>query len=408
MTVTIETFTVSTADLFGFSPPVTGGYHDQIGSGDSISNGDLTVFGGQNVRGLYWAQSTVTFEVYGVHENAGFDYINFGNTTYPRSNATYSVTYTTTQSSSQSYSVGGPYTSWSWAASSFPFSAQNSTETINIQNDGYAPAYGSIDLNAIHREAGGSSGTQGSINDSDVRAKSWYATVKGATPASGATQKFTDFYFPTTVGEDQGYQLRRVPNNSTAWSTERLALVSGGTSTPTNTPFIDKFIYHVDLYTDGTHTYIKLYLYTEGAAQTKTYYDYTDTANTYSSIVDVVKMPNVVVTEAALKTTFISGSTNATYGSINTSKTPTSGVLMTSNSTTSFQTISSNNTRYGRGVEQTHTIPLNAPNGIYSSSYVTRFEWRLRFAPDETRCYVDKGENSLNFLVSGFVTSEKF
>lgn len=403
MTVTIESFTVSTIDIFGFDPPVFAGFTDVIGSSDTISNGDLTIFGGQNVRSLYWqdSNSTLVFEVYGVHENEGWDYINFNGTNYSRTSANYGGAYTTTV-------ANGVWTQWVWSGvSSFPFSAQNSTETINIQHDGFVPAFGAIDLNAIHREAGGTSGTSVTINDSDVRAKSWYATVKGATPASGATQKFTDFYFPTQVGEDQGNQLRRTSSTDTSTS-NRTALVSGGTSTPTNTPFIDKYIYHVDLYTDGTHTYIKLYLFTQGATQTKTYYDYTGASNTYSSIVDVIKIPNVVVAEAALKTTQTASSTDASYGSLDTSRTPNSGVLMSTNSTTSFQTISSTNTYYGRGVEHTHTIPLNAPSGIYGSNTTTRFEWRLRFAPDESRCYVEKGAVSLNFVVNGFLTSEKF
>ena len=45
---------------------------------------------------------------------------------------------------------------------------------------------GAISLNEIHVEAGGSSGTQASINDSDIRAL--------ISKASGATMSFSEWY----------------------------------------------------------------------------------------------------------------------------------------------------------------------------------------------------------------------
>lgn len=81
---------------------------------------------------------------------------------------------------------------------------------------------GAISLNQIHVEAGGSSGTQASINDSDIRAM--------IGKASGATSSFSNFYgassdwtstvtvasFPTANGKIQqyGYQKTTISGNT--------------------------------------------------------------------------------------------------------------------------------------------------------------------------------------------------
>ena len=49
------------------------------------------------------------------------------------------------------------------------------------------PSSGQIDLNAIHVEAGGSSGSQASLNDSDIRAM----IGKGS---EASNHSFTDYY----------------------------------------------------------------------------------------------------------------------------------------------------------------------------------------------------------------------
>lgn len=59
------------------------------------------------------------------------------------------------------------------------------------------PTSGLISLNQIHTEAGGSSGTQASINDSDIRG----LIGKG----SGATSSFSNFYGASSVRESTAY-----------------------------------------------------------------------------------------------------------------------------------------------------------------------------------------------------------
>ena len=88
------------------------------------------------------------------------------------------------------------------------------------KDNGTVPTTGAISLNQIHQEAGGSSGTQVSINDSDVRGKSWFARVRGSTPNSGSTQDFADFYYPRLFGADQSgttYPARIWMNTETTY-----------------------------------------------------------------------------------------------------------------------------------------------------------------------------------------------
>ena len=69
---------------------------------------------------------------------------------------------------------------------------------------------GAISLNDIHIEAGGSSGTNASLNDSDIRA------LIGK--SSGAQSSFNEFYGASSDPEFIGAQTRTATSNFGAFS----------------------------------------------------------------------------------------------------------------------------------------------------------------------------------------------
>lgn len=434
MAVAIESFGVSTVDIFGFSPPLITGFADQISSTDTVTNGDLSIFGGQNLRSLLWQNSTglLYLEVYGCHENGGFDYINFNGLTFNRTSATYSVTYNTSATASDNYSEGGVWTTWSWSRSTNPFSTAT-TETVTFYHNGAGvPAFGDITMNEIHLEAGGSSGTQVSLNDSDVRAKSWYARVVGSTPASGATNSMGDYYWPTHIPENQNDQRRRLLSSSSTDTNYKIAHAFASTLGARTNGVFDQAKCGMTIETDGTDTEIKFRLSGTtnhvGTSTSKTitlqYWDDTGSgtsnAITYNDSDNAaIILPGVRVSEAALLTSQHSESITTGTNPVGTpnigSKTyDTAGfgeTLMSTNSLTSFVTLA-DNTQYGRSFSIQHTInPQTVSNTVFESSVTIKFRWALRAKPqtagsDTAKCYLLKN-TTLNYAITLLVQSQK-
>ena len=116
-------------------------------------------------------------------------------------------------------------------------------------------------MDEIHREAGGSSGTSVTINDSDVRAKSWYATVLGSTPASGATNSMADYYWPTHIGENQNDQRRRLLSASSTDTNYKIGHAFASTLGARTNGLFDQAKCGMTIETDGTDTEIKFRLF---------------------------------------------------------------------------------------------------------------------------------------------------
>lgn len=430
MAVTISQFTISTFDIFGFSPPVFAGFSDIIGSATiNQSEKYLVAFGGNGVRGLFWQDGTsaINFEVYGLHEDAGWDYITINGVNYNRSSATYSR-FTVADNSSANYPTGGgeeggPYTRWSWTGvSSFPFasSASSATQAMYVKHSGSMPASGPLSLNTIHTVAGGSSGTSVSLNDSDVRALNWYNTVAGSPIASGGENAIQEYYYPCNVGENQGYTRRRLPSTTSNSLNYKLSLNDLNYVTRGDFPVTTYLTVGMSIEFDGTDTRLRFWhgnLITNNNTNvitntlTSQYWnaEASGTANpvTYSSSANnAILFEGVQVKEAALLTSqhnesidtgLNANNSNKAYAQYNQAQ--FGFTLMPTNSITSFVDTASG-TAYGRAF----TIQSLLSRFTYSSttsSVDIRFRWALRlfgYSPAD-RTFIEK-DTTLNFMMS--------
>ena len=424
MAVTISTFTIPTVDVFGFDPPAFAGFTDVIGSG-TITNGEVVAFGGNGVRGLYWQGSNdrLNFEVYGIHENDGWDYITVNGVNYNRSSATYGGAITFNGTASNNYTKGGIFTSWYWTGvSSFPFasSASGATQAMYVKHSGSKPASGPLSLNTIHTIAGGSSGTSVGLNDSDVRALNWYNTVAGSAIASGGKNAVQEYYYPCNVGENQGDQRRRLFSTTSNDLNYKLSLNDLNYVTRGDFPVTTYLTVGMSIEFDGTDTRLRFWhgnLITNNNTQvitntlTSQYWNSltSGTANpvTYSSSANnAILFEGVQVKQAALLTSQHNESIDTGKNANNSNKATAQYnqaqfgfTLMPTNSITSFVDTASG-TAYGRAF----TINSLLSRFTYSSttsSVDIRFRWALRllgYSPAD-RTFIEK-DTTLNFMMS--------
>lgn len=433
MAVTISTFTIPTVDIFGFDPPALAGFSDVIGSG-TITNGSVVAFGGNGVRGLLWQASTdrITFEVYGLHENEGWDYITINGVNYSRSSASaFSRFGIMNTNASNNYTNGGVYTQWYWNnVPNFPFAsyASGSTQAITINHSGTLPASGPISLNTIHLAAGGSSGTSVALNDSDVRPLNWYNTVAGSAIASGGKNAMQEYYYPCNVGEKQSTQRRRLFSNTTNDLNYKLASADADIDNASINAAVTIAKCGMTVEFDGTDTRLRFHLLStanftgSGATITLTNQYWTTLASgsgnpqTYSAVTnDAITFEGVQVIQAALLTSqhnesLATGTQNPGGGAIGQSSYNVSGfgeTLMTTNSISSFVTTAAN-TAYGRSFQVSTTMP-RFTYGDKVSTVDIRFRWALRllgYSPAD-RTFVEK-EETLNFMISLRARTDKF
>ena len=432
MAVTISTFTIPTDDIFGFSPPVFAGFSDVIGS-RTITNGEVVAFGGNGVRDLHWQASTdeITFAVYGTHQNEGWDYITINGTNYNRSSASFSVFGVTSTTGTTNYPKGGIYTRWVWSGvSSFPFasSSTGATQAMYIKHSGSMPASGPVTMNTIHTVAGGSSGTQVGLNDSDVRAINWYNTVANSPISSGGTNSMSDYLYPCNVGENQGDQRRRLWSTTTNDLNYKLASANADIDNASINAAVTIAKCGMTVEFDGTDTRLRFHLLStanfsgSGATITLTnqYWNPTATGTgnpqTYSATAnDAILFEGVQVKQAALLTSqhnesLATGTQNPGGGQIGQSSYNISGfgeTLMSTNSITSFVTTAAN-TAYGRSFQISTTMP-RFTYGDKVSTVDIRFRWALRmlgYNPRD-RTFIEK-DTTLNFMISLRARTDKF
>ena len=432
MAVTISTFTIPTVDVFGFDPPAFAGFSDQIGDG-TITNGEVVAFGGNGVRGLYWQGSNdrLSFEVYGIHENDGWDYITVNGVNYNRSSATYGGAITFNGTASNNYTKGGIFTSWYWTGvSSFPFasSASGATQAMYVKHSGTLPASGALSMNTIHLAAGGSSGTSVGLNDSDVRALNWYNTVAGSAIASGGKNAMQEYYYPCNVGENQGYTRRRLPSTTSNSLSYKLASADADIDNASINAAATIAKCGMTVEFDGTNTRLRYHLLStgnftgSGATITLTNQYWTSLASgtgspqTYSAVTnDAITFEGAQVIQAALLTSqhnesLATGTQNPGGGQIGQSSYNVSGfgeTLMSTNSISSFVTTAAN-TAYGRSFQVSTTMP-RFTYGDKVSTVDIRFRWALRllgYSPGD-RTYIEK-DTTLNFMISLRARTDKF
>ena len=432
MAVTISTFTIPTVDVFGFDPPAFAGFTDVIGSG-TITNGEVVAFGGNGVRGLYWQGSNdrLNFEVYGIHENDGWDYITVNGVNYNRSSATYGGAITFNGTASNNYTKGGIFTSWYWTGvSSFPFasSASGATQAMYVKHSGSKPASGPLSLNTIHTIAGGSSGTSVGLNDSDVRALNWYNTVAGSAIASGGKNAMQEYYYPCNVGENQGDQRRRLFSTTSNDLNYKLASANADIDNASINAAVTIAKCGMTVEFDGTNTRLRYHLLStgnftgSGATITLTNQYWTSLGSgtgspqTYSAVTnDAITFEGAQVIQAALLTSqhnesLATGTQNPGGGQIGQSSYNVSGfgeTLMSTNSISSFVTTAAN-TAYGRSFQVSTTMP-RFTYGDKVSTVDIRFRWALRllgYSPGD-RTYIEK-DTTLNFMISLRARTDKF
>lgn len=407
MAYTIETRTVDGTAIFGFNPPALQGYWDGLtGSYDNIDQKASVLYEGSDWASILWINNDdeLMLEVEGLVTDSttddleGWDKIVINGNTFNRNAAT---TFTTLYSSgSNTYKLR---TRWIWPASTSPF--PNSTGvTVTWQHNGYAPTQGAISLNEIHQEAGGSSGTQGSINDADVRGKSWYARVAGSTPASGATQDFADFYYPRLFGASHdgfSYPVRVIRNGeTTSYSTG----YRSGNCDATYNRNGGSFSYDgsakvgVGVKADGTNTYIYIALATQGIIDSvdRDIFDWGGTDRGNSGVLtEAYRIPGISCDQFAmysvLKTSSLASDavlwqnedpTKTTDG--NGGASWTGAAYVSANSITSFNTFSSTSAVYGR---QFRIRTQTSDQDYFDSNITCHFMVRLRRSPTTTAGY---------------------
>ena len=368
---------------YDFGPPIGSPY-------GSINNSSSLIYGNNLIRAVFWVtqnSGTVYFSLQGIHDNEGWDTVEINGTSYSRTSMTWTAGIT------DSY---GPLTQWYLTGVSNPSpQTVGATYTVNVKHNGARSANGAITLNEIHQDAGGSSGTSVSINDSDVRALSWYSIINGTTPASGATQKFTDFYYPSAINDTT--ILKRVGSTDTGGTngtTNITAMISTGGNGFNQTFDGD---YSVTVQATSTDTLIKI----RSSSGTKTIYDRNGNSSTGSAMEEMWKSTGFPATSCAIQST-------STYTFINSifpsswsysrlpNQAPAVGTHLSNNSLTSFTTMNTN-TEYGRKVIQRITTD-GTTNTVGTLRQTTRFTIVLRTAPNGSSTKNDKNI-AMSFLI---------
>lgn len=411
MAYTIESRTVGTDAIFGFNPPALQGYWRE-GTSSSTNNIDQhasELYAGSDWSMILWQNSndTLTLQVEG-HVNdqttdnlEGWDAMVIDGTTFNRSSATITTVFS---ASAAYYKIK---TQWTWTGvSTSPFGATGRSITVSWRHNGFAPTTGAISLNQIHQEAGGSSGTQVSINDSDVRGKSWYARVAGSTPASGSTQDFADFYYPRLFGADQGqtsYPTRIVKNNESASFTSiKSGRCYGFYDRQAGSQNYDGSVrVGIAVQADGTNTYIYLHTGTQGLMDTiqRRYYDWGGTERSTSSVLtEVYRIPNVSCTQFAMAASLQTQNLGSdavlfqyedptTTANGNSGPSWTNAANVTANSISTMQAFASTTARYGK---QYRIRTQTSDQEIFDSNITCHFHIRLRRSPVSSAGYWER------------------
>ena len=316
MAYTIESRTLGTNALLGFNPPALQGYFREGPGSYGQTNIDQyasDLYAGSDWAIIMWTNSSdiLQLAIEG-HVNdqttdnlEGWDAMVIDGTTFNRSSATITTVFT---ANAAYYKIR---TEWTWTGvSTSPFGATGRNITVSWQDNGTVPTTGAISLNQIHQEAGGSSGTQVTINDSDVRGKSWFARVRGSTPNSGSTQDFADFYYPRLFGADQSgttYPARIWMNTETTYqqiiALDTCKLITSEAETVDyNSPYRHDVICGAAVQANGTDTiiYMALSFYNTGQSA-RDYFDWGDNERTVSSVLtEIYRIPGVSIDRAAL------------------------------------------------------------------------------------------------------------
>lgn len=373
-------------------------------SGTLNPQASTLVYSDNIVRGMYWSgsvQRKILLEIYGLCDSSGWDYLVLNGTSFSRSSSTRTVFYTndvTRPSGRVPSSYKGPITQFMWSGiSSNPFpQTVGASVTCKFQHDGFVPAIGAISLNQIHREAGGANATTVSINDSDVRGKSWHSVVQGSTPSSGATQDFADFYWPIHMNDTT--VLRRcnptVNSVSSAQTFRAIRASVGGfafVGGSGNTPITLTSDIYFTIMQNGTDTFIYVQ---PSTTSTYTKYDGAGDSSNQTNQTTVFKVEGFAATHVSLYSVAYT-SVGSNYDGIRetfsaqTNRLPGSGATYINNSATSFYAMTTN-TKYGRSCGALRYYGTTATVGFYNSTVLARYDVTLRKQPNNSSCFLDK------------------
>lgn len=413
MAETIESRTITADDVFGFPTPSLQGYGTLTTTMyNNLDQRASDMYVGSDWASIFWVnnQAKVYLDIEGqvsdttTDDDKGWTQMVIGSTTFLRSAATFSRLY---QSSNIYYKY---VTRWEWSVSSSPFPTSGTT-TVKWEHPGSVPGNYAITANQIHQEAGGSSGTQVSINDADVRAKSWSARVLGSTPASGQRLGFSDLYYPLLFGsymEGTTYPVRLMyTDEEKYWGTgvrtgyNELTYIQGrdgGSGTYTHDGMLGAAVQ-----ADGTDTiiYMALAFYNTGQSSRK-YYDKGDTARTVNSnLTEVYRIKGVSCDSAALRAVIPDHPTDPNQNGnaidsqdaiLYTVEDPTTGsnggptwtnaAYISTNSISSFTTLSNTSKRYGYQYRVRNIA--DGEGDVVVSNLRVNFTFRLRKAPTDT------------------------
>lgn len=411
MTVDLESFTLTVANPFG----VWGLFEGASSSGTMSPQDSGVVYPGAIFRTLYYAPTPdeVFLQLYGLHQNSGWDVIEVNGTNFSRSSASYSVSYVndiTRPSGSSPATFKGPITTWEWTGiTTNPFpTTVGATVTVKFKHNGFVPASSTIDLNQIHQEAGGTSATTGSIDDADVRAKSWHATVQGSTPASGATQDFLDFYWPRHMN-DTTVLRRAAPTVNTValGQAAKAAYISNGDTVfiggSGNVPLTTYTDVSFTIEQDGTDTWIYVAPLNGGTTTTRvintgtayTKYDGAGSSSSQTGKTTVFQVDGFAADQVSLFSQVYSSvdsgydGTNETF-TASANRLPHINATNISNSATTFTTMTTN-VEYGRSFGAARFYGASAgPQGFLTSTVICRYDVILRKLPSTTGCFLDK------------------
>lgn len=387
----IESFVVTCDNSYGF-------YNNGASNIGSITGITSDFFGSNFISKVWWYAGGINvlrFEIAGHWAlETPFDWIEIGGTKWYTTDPTFTARWvdgaTGQITGPTPYSHDGQLTAFEWDTTTNPFAADPyGSYNFYIGHDGFIEAklypndgQSNYSFNDIHQEAGGSSGTSFTLNDTDVRNNSTaLGIVTGTGPSSGTLINVGDCYYPPAMDQPREGDGQICPINQgsklSAFRSWECAAISYGDAGNDPTSFSDSV--DVRILQDGTHTYIYCVPLN---ASTWTLKDPLRVTSSVSGSQIIGKIENIPITAIAMQTTsWTSGTyTSTSFGA------PSSGTHLTTNNLTTF-TNTSTNTYYGRKIYLTRTYGIGN-TGIFTGSVRTRIDLMLR-ATNSSQIYHD-------------------
>ena len=410
MPYNIENKTVSTDAVFNFNPPALQGYWAE-GPGNAstnMSSNASVLYEGSDWTRILWQNSSDVLEL-GIegHVNdsttdnlEGWDQMVIDGNVFNRSDASITTSF---GANNNLYKIK---TIWTWTnVSTSPFGATGRNVAVTWRHSGVLPTTGAIHLQHMRSESG-IGGVPASMDNASIRALSWSKRVTGVTPASGSTQDFADYYYPRLFGANQSattYPTRIVMNGeSTDYNDIKCGLVEGSYArNGASTSYDGSVRGGIAVQADGTHTYVYIFLGTQGTFDTinRDVFDWGgNTRSASGTLTEVYRIPNVSCTRFSMASSLIAQTVSneavlfqnedpTTTANGNSGPSWTNAANVSANSITTMNAFASTTARYGR---QFRIRTQTTDDGIFPSNVRVHFHIRLRRDPVSTAGYWDR------------------